>query len=345
MGLRRKSTISVSSDLASSMPATSANVTVIVAGSTRRAFDRPKLPQRPQAAAALGGSPHEQNDDPDDQQRRAEPQQHRLEQGRGLHRRLRVDLYVVGLEQRRQLIVVPERWDLCREQRRGRGLRVGAGIAQRGFERALDRVALGRDRGDVSGLHLRYEVRTERHLNPLLSPLERRSTEPRLKARSTSATTTNPRERCGARAGGGAGLPRPSGAGATCQPRSSRGIGLLWCAPPVAISGASPGLTADRASERVGAVDKDAHNSAPDVFGRRADPLRSTPGPAECRSRKALARRRLKRGWLTLYSSLRGAHHGPAAQPVSTTPAVRGGCVVGSSHSLRGHFGRPANSE
>ncbi len=47
MGLRRKSTISVNSALASSIPATSAKVILIVAGSIRRALERPKLPSAP----------------------------------------------------------------------------------------------------------------------------------------------------------------------------------------------------------------------------------------------------------------------------------------------------------
>ena len=47
LGSRRKSTISDSSALASSMPATSAKVTGIVCGSTRRARERPKAPSAP----------------------------------------------------------------------------------------------------------------------------------------------------------------------------------------------------------------------------------------------------------------------------------------------------------
>ncbi len=49
----RKSTISASSALASSMPATSAKVTLIFSGSTRRACDLPKLPSAPMPPPAL----------------------------------------------------------------------------------------------------------------------------------------------------------------------------------------------------------------------------------------------------------------------------------------------------
>ncbi len=51
-GSRRKSTISVNSPFASSIPATSANVIRMVAGSTRRACERPKLPRAPAAPRA-----------------------------------------------------------------------------------------------------------------------------------------------------------------------------------------------------------------------------------------------------------------------------------------------------
>jgi hypothetical protein len=46
-GVLRKSTISVSSAFASSIPATSSNVTLIFVGSARRACERPKLPSPP----------------------------------------------------------------------------------------------------------------------------------------------------------------------------------------------------------------------------------------------------------------------------------------------------------
>ena len=53
-GVRRKSTISASSALASSIPATSSKVTVIFCGSTRRACERPKLPRKPEPPARDG---------------------------------------------------------------------------------------------------------------------------------------------------------------------------------------------------------------------------------------------------------------------------------------------------
>ena len=62
------------------MPATSAKVTRIVCGSTRRACERPKLPSAPIAAAGLGGAAREQHEQPDDQQRRAEAEQQLGEQ-------------------------------------------------------------------------------------------------------------------------------------------------------------------------------------------------------------------------------------------------------------------------
>jgi hypothetical protein len=66
----------------------------------------------PHASAVLGGAAHEQDDHADDQQRRTEAQQERHGERRALGGRLGVDLDAVGLQQRGQLIVVPERRDL-----------------------------------------------------------------------------------------------------------------------------------------------------------------------------------------------------------------------------------------
>ena len=50
------------------------------------------------------------------------------------------------------------------------------------------------------------------------------SAEPKLRASSSTTNHTNHRERCGGRGAGASGIPLPSGAGATRQPRLSRGI-------------------------------------------------------------------------------------------------------------------------
>ena len=56
------------------------------------------------------------------------------------------------------------------------------------------------------------------------------SAEPTLSAKSNATNQANHRERCGGRGAGGFGAPLPSGAGATRQPRSSRGIPpSAWC--------------------------------------------------------------------------------------------------------------------
>ena len=73
--VRRKSTISESSALALSMPATSAKVTRIVSGSIRRACDLPKLPSAAHPAAGFGGTAGQQNEETDDQKGRAETEQ------------------------------------------------------------------------------------------------------------------------------------------------------------------------------------------------------------------------------------------------------------------------------
>src|SRR6202000_1231437 len=51
------------------------------------------------------------------------------------------------------------------------------------------------------------------------------SDETRLSASSASTNHANPARRCGGLPPGCSGAPRPSGAGATCQPRLSRDIG------------------------------------------------------------------------------------------------------------------------
>ena len=149
------------------MPATSSNVTRIFSGSTRRACERPKLPSAPipppEAARA-----REQDEQPDDQQRRAEPEQDLGQQRRALVRVRGVDLDALRLQQRRQVVGVPERRDLGREQRRRRRLGVIGRVALLALERALDRAALGVDRLDLAGVQLLQEVRAERHLHARL---------------------------------------------------------------------------------------------------------------------------------------------------------------------------------
>ena len=70
----------VSSALASSIPATSSNVTRIFCGSTRRACERPKLPSAPMPRRRTWRAAREQHEQADDQQRRAEAEQQLGEQ-------------------------------------------------------------------------------------------------------------------------------------------------------------------------------------------------------------------------------------------------------------------------
>src|SRR3954453_10832796 len=107
-GLRRKSTISVSSSLASSMPATSSNVTCCSLGFTRRAPHFPKPldapaarlaeAEQPAAGALARGAAGEPHEESHQQQRRAEADQQVGEQAAALLGRLGVHLDVALLE-------------------------------------------------------------------------------------------------------------------------------------------------------------------------------------------------------------------------------------------------------
>ena len=108
-GVRRKSTISASSAFASSMPATSSKVTVIVVGSTRRACERPNVPRTPDPPGARSAS-REQNEHADEQQRRSEPEEERRRaMSSRSTRRVGIDLDAVGLGGGSSALVVPER--------------------------------------------------------------------------------------------------------------------------------------------------------------------------------------------------------------------------------------------
>ena len=74
-GLRRKSTTSDSSAFASSIPATSAKVTLSPDGSYRRARERPNDPS---TFCTSRGAPQQQEQQPDEQNRRAEADEHAL---------------------------------------------------------------------------------------------------------------------------------------------------------------------------------------------------------------------------------------------------------------------------
>ncbi len=148
------------------MPATSANVTRIVSGSTRRAFELPNAPRPPIPPAALARAACEQHEQADDQQRRAEPEQQLGDQRLAGGRRLRVDLHALFLKHRRELAAVPERRDLRGEQLRLARLRVVRRVALLGPEVAFDRVALRGDRAHLPRLDLRQEVRAEGDRHP-----------------------------------------------------------------------------------------------------------------------------------------------------------------------------------
>ncbi len=125
------------------------------------------------------GSPHQQHEQADQQQRGTEPEQQLGPDRRARIRRLRVDLDFLGLQQRSQILVAPERRDFGGEQRRGRRVRVVAGVFDLFRERPLHRVALGRDRLDLARLHFIQEERAERHRHPgLRGRLEQNHRQP-----------------------------------------------------------------------------------------------------------------------------------------------------------------------
>ena len=104
----------------------------------------------------------------DQEQRRAEPEQDLAHQrGPGV-RILGVDLDAPSLKLGSQRGVVPERRDLGREQRGGRGRPTVRRVEQLARERPVDRGARGGDRFHLAGLNLLKEVRAERNLHSRL---------------------------------------------------------------------------------------------------------------------------------------------------------------------------------
>ena len=169
LGVLRKSTISVSSALASSMPATSSNVTMIFCGSTRRACERPKFPSPPSPPppARIARRAMKQNTA---NSSRVGPKPTRSSvssevPGLGF---LALTSTSSDFRSVRQLVGVPERRNLGREQRRRRRLRVVRRVAELLRERALDRAAPRGDRLDLARLELLEEVRAERDRDPWL---------------------------------------------------------------------------------------------------------------------------------------------------------------------------------
>ncbi len=158
-GWRRKSTTSVSSAFASSIPATSSKVIGMVAAlvaTCARAAERAEHP------LDVPGAAHQQNEQPDEQDRRPEADEQVLPPGDAAGERLRVHDDLLLLEQVRQRLRVGERGDLGLEV--GRGL--GALVARRLLEHALDRRALRGDRDDAARLHLVEEERAVRDADP-----------------------------------------------------------------------------------------------------------------------------------------------------------------------------------
>ena len=153
-GSRRKSTTSASSSFASSMPATSANVTCSVVGSYFFAFELPNenmlsLPDRLMI----------QIPEPEEQEGR-EPKpassvcHHGVPGGR-----LRGDHDALLLQQRVERLRVGEVRHPGRELGRRPRVLVARRVADRVLQRPLDRGVLRGDRRDVAGLHLREEGR------------------------------------------------------------------------------------------------------------------------------------------------------------------------------------------
>ena len=126
-----------------------------------------EVPEPAQAAAATcRRSAHQPVEQPDQQQRRAEPEDQVSEERGAARRRFGVDLD--ALELRRELASWPEAGDLGREQRGRRRRLRGRRVPQLLRERPVDRVALGRDRLDVTDVQLVEEERAERHRHPRL---------------------------------------------------------------------------------------------------------------------------------------------------------------------------------
>ena len=162
-GWRRKSTTSVSSAFASSIPATSANVTRSPDGSYRRARERPN---EPSTSCMLSARRISQNSSTTNRIVGPKPNSRLCHHGAPRVERLGVDDDVLLLEQPRQRIVVGERGDLRLEARR----RLRVLVRQLLRERALDGGALRRDLLDVPARHLLEEERAVRDAHPRLRP-------------------------------------------------------------------------------------------------------------------------------------------------------------------------------
>ena len=100
-GVLRKSTISVSSAFASSIPATSSNVTRIFSGSTRRACERPKLPNAAEPPPAPRAPRASSTNNPTSSSVGPKPSRQLGDNSEAPGIRvLRVDLYALGLQRR-----------------------------------------------------------------------------------------------------------------------------------------------------------------------------------------------------------------------------------------------------
>ena len=138
--------------LASSIPATSAKVTRIVSGSTRRACERPKLPSAPIPPPALAARRASSTKRPTISSVGPKPSSSSASSEVARGRRLGVDLDALFLQQRRELAAVPERRDLRSRTASSASPSCRRRVAQLGLEGALDGVALGGDRADLAAL-------------------------------------------------------------------------------------------------------------------------------------------------------------------------------------------------
>jgi hypothetical protein len=162
-GFLRKSTISMSSPSASSMPATSSNVTRLASpGATRRAVERPKPPRTLPA--------HQPDEEPDEQDRRAEAEEQGRQERAAAVGRLGVDHDAAALELLGQVGRVDERGDLGLEEVDLLGLAPGRREARLLLEIALDRLPARGDLLHVAGLDLLQEEGRVRDLCALLGP-------------------------------------------------------------------------------------------------------------------------------------------------------------------------------
>jgi hypothetical protein len=119
-----------------------------------------EVPERAGRAAACRPS-REHDEQADQKQRRAKAEEHSAEHRPTLSRRGRIDLDVMGLQQRGELVVVPERRHFGAEQRRARRCWALRRVSHRKLEGSLDCVSGRGDRRDLARLHGPDEVRAE----------------------------------------------------------------------------------------------------------------------------------------------------------------------------------------